>query len=203
MSVLGVNLWAVLAAGVAAMIVGFLWYSPLLFAKPWMALMGYDPSDKAKTEELQKGAGKLYAISFVASLVTAFVLGKVIHISTVNTALYGAKIGAAPLAGIRGYGPAHRRPVCQEAGETLSDQYRLSVGVLPDDGGNPRDVAAVAAGSRPWAPRARRADHSGKADGPCYSVTIPPVRSRRRSMRCSTDHAVSSSTIFSVARGSQ
>ena len=94
MSVLGVNLWAVLAAGGAAMIVGFLWYSPVLFAKPWMALMGYDPSDKAKTEELQKGAGKLYAISFVASLVTAFVLGKVIHISTVNTALYGAKIGA-------------------------------------------------------------------------------------------------------------
>ena len=55
MSVFGVNLWAVLAAGVAAMIVGFLWYSPVLFAKPWMALMGYDPSDKAKTKELQKG----------------------------------------------------------------------------------------------------------------------------------------------------
>ena len=94
MSVLGVNLWAVLAAGVAAMIVGFLWYSPLLFAKPWMALMGYDPSDKDKTAELQKGAGKLYGISFVASLVTALVLGKVIQIATVNTALYGAKIGA-------------------------------------------------------------------------------------------------------------
>jgi hypothetical protein len=95
MSILGVNLWAVLAAGVAAMMVGFLWYSPLLFAKPWMALMGYDPTDKAKTEELQQGAGKLYAISFLASLVTAFVLGKVIHISTVNSALYGAKIGGA------------------------------------------------------------------------------------------------------------
>jgi hypothetical protein len=95
MSVSGVNVWAVLAAGVAAMMAGFLWYSPLLFAKPWMALMGYDPADKAKTEELQKGAGKLYALSFVASLVTAFVLGKVIHIATVNTALYGAKIGAA------------------------------------------------------------------------------------------------------------
>ena len=100
MSVSGVNLLAVLAAGVAAMIVGFVWYSPLLFAMPWMALMGHDPSDKVKTAELQKGAAKLYALSFVASLIAALVLGKVIHISTVNTAFYGAKIGAALWLGL-------------------------------------------------------------------------------------------------------
>ena len=37
------NLLAILVAAIATMIVGFLWYSPLLFAKPWMREMGCDP----------------------------------------------------------------------------------------------------------------------------------------------------------------
>jgi hypothetical protein len=40
-----VNLLSVLGAAVATMVIGFLWYSPLLFAKPWMVAMGYDPED--------------------------------------------------------------------------------------------------------------------------------------------------------------
>ena len=95
MDLMGVNLLAVLVAAIAAMVVGFLWYSPLLFAKPWMMLMGYDPNDKAKMEEMQKSVGPSYAISFVASLVSAFVLAKIVDISTVNSALYGMKIGFA------------------------------------------------------------------------------------------------------------
>jgi hypothetical protein len=91
---MGVNLWAVLVAAVACMILGFLWYSPLLFAKPWMRLMGYDQTDKAKQEEMRKGAGKLYAFSFLCSLVAALVLGRIIHISTIHSALHGVKMGA-------------------------------------------------------------------------------------------------------------
>ena len=34
MELLGINLWPVLVAAVATMVVGFLWYSPLLFARP-------------------------------------------------------------------------------------------------------------------------------------------------------------------------
>lgn len=95
MSFMGVNLWSVLVAAVATMILGFLWYSPLLFARPWMVAMGYDPEDKAKMEEMRKSAGKSYAIAFVASLVAAFVLGKIIDVTTVESALYGMKIGFA------------------------------------------------------------------------------------------------------------
>ncbi len=95
MEFMGVNLWSVLVAAVATMILGFLWYSPLLFAKPWTLAMGYDPNDKAKMEEMRKGAGKLYGITFVASLISAFVLAKIIDITTVNSALYGMKIGFA------------------------------------------------------------------------------------------------------------
>jgi hypothetical protein len=95
MTFMNVNLWSVLVAAIATMVVGFLWYSPMLFARPWMVAMGYDPNDKVKTDEMRKSAGKSYAISFVASLVSAFVLGKIISITAVNTALYGMKIGLA------------------------------------------------------------------------------------------------------------
>jgi len=95
MEFMGVNLWSVLVAAVATMILGFLWYSPLLFAKPWTLAMGYDLNDKAKMDEMRKGAGKLYGITFVASLISAFVLAKIIDVTTVNSALYGMKIGFA------------------------------------------------------------------------------------------------------------
>jgi hypothetical protein len=77
------------------MVVGFIWYSPLLFAKPWTILMGYDPNDKAKMDEMRKAAGKMYGLSFVASLVSAFVLAKIIDVTSVNTALYGMKVAFA------------------------------------------------------------------------------------------------------------
>jgi hypothetical protein len=91
----GVNLWAVLVAAISTMVVGFLWYSPMLFAKPWTVLMGYDPNDKAKMDEMRKSAGKSYAISFIASLVAALVLGKIIDVTSVQSPLYGMKIGFA------------------------------------------------------------------------------------------------------------
>jgi len=95
MAFLGVNLMAVLVAAIATMIIGFLWYSPLLFARPWTILMGYDPDDKAKLQEMQKSTGKLYGIAFIASLISAFVLDKIIAVTTVNRIPYGLKIGFA------------------------------------------------------------------------------------------------------------
>ena len=38
-----VNSLAVLVAAVAVFVLGWLWYSPLLFYKPWMRLRGMDP----------------------------------------------------------------------------------------------------------------------------------------------------------------
>lgn len=93
MQFLGVNLWAVLVSAIATMVVGFLWYSPILFAKPWMILMGYDPNDKEKIAEMQKSAGPSYTMSFIASILAAFVLGKLITVSGSTTAIDGLKIG--------------------------------------------------------------------------------------------------------------
>ncbi|MBZ5682514.1 MAG: DUF1761 domain-containing protein [Acidobacteriia bacterium] len=93
MHIMGVNLWAVLVAAVATMVLGFLWYSPVLFANPWMKLMGYDPNDKAKLAEMRKSAGPSYGLSFVASILAAAVLGKIIAIASVHSVLYGMKFG--------------------------------------------------------------------------------------------------------------
>ncbi len=73
------NLLAVLVAGISTMVVGFLWYSPILFAKPWMREMGYDLEDKAKMEATRKSAGPAYMGSFIASLVSAFILALFLH----------------------------------------------------------------------------------------------------------------------------
>ncbi|MFZ0806193.1 MAG: DUF1761 domain-containing protein [Candidatus Sulfotelmatobacter sp.] len=93
MHFLGVNLWAVLVSALATMVVGFVWYSPMLFAKPWTILMGYDPNDKAKMAEMQKSAGPSYMMSLVASLMSALVLGKIIEVSGTAGAVDGLKIG--------------------------------------------------------------------------------------------------------------
>jgi hypothetical protein len=88
-----INLLAVLVSAISNMVVGFIWYSPILFAKPWMREMGYDPNDKAKTQEMQKSAGPAYAGSFIASLVAAFILAKVIGLGPLNGPLHGMNIG--------------------------------------------------------------------------------------------------------------
>lgn len=90
-----VNLWAVLSAAAATMVIGFLWYSPFLFAKPWMIAMGYDPGDKDRIAAMQKAAGPKYGIALLASLLTAFMLGKIIFNLAISTALYGMKVGFA------------------------------------------------------------------------------------------------------------
>jgi hypothetical protein len=88
-----INLLAVLVAAVATMVVGFLWYSPLLFAKPWMREMGYDPNDKARMEEMKKSAGAAYSGSFVASLVSAFILALFLHWLRAESLQFGLMVG--------------------------------------------------------------------------------------------------------------
>ena len=72
-----VNYLAVLVAGIASMAVGFLWYGPLV-GKAWMKEKGYT---KDSMEKAKKGMGQMYAITFVASLVTAYVLFHVMTLS--------------------------------------------------------------------------------------------------------------------------
>ena len=65
------NFLAVLVAGIAAMVVGYLWYGPL-FGKPWAQMMGFtkDKMDAAKKNSMTTA----YVVNFIAALVMAYVL---------------------------------------------------------------------------------------------------------------------------------
>jgi hypothetical protein len=90
-SISNVNYLAVLVSGVAAMAIGYLWYSPLLFANTWMKENGF-------TEESMKGRNPAVPmlVSFLLMLVIAFVMA--IFFSGPPDFLWGLAIGA--LAGI-------------------------------------------------------------------------------------------------------
>lgn len=70
-----INWWAVVVCAVLSMVVGFVWYGPL-FGKKWMEIIGANPSDMARREEMQKAAGKLYVVQFVLSLFQVYVLAR-------------------------------------------------------------------------------------------------------------------------------
>jgi hypothetical protein len=70
-----VNYLAVLVAGIAIFIVGGLWYSPVLFAKRWVALMGKSEDDIKKAAP---GAVP-FVIVFICALLTAYTLAIVLN----------------------------------------------------------------------------------------------------------------------------
>ncbi len=78
-----VNLLAVLACGVAAMVLGSLWYSPLLFGNIWMKELGI--KKEAMTDSMKKKMIVSYIFGFIGSLVTAYVLGQMIAYNSLDT----------------------------------------------------------------------------------------------------------------------
>jgi hypothetical protein len=66
-----VNYLAVFVAAVVVFVLGWLWYSPLLFYKPWMRLRGLDP-DAAMAGAKMPG-GKL-VIELVRCIILAYII---------------------------------------------------------------------------------------------------------------------------------
>ena len=88
---IGINEWAVLTAAIASMIIGALWYSPLLFGNAWMRLMGFNKKDIEKAKK--KGMGKLYFYNFIGALVMACVLAWFIGVSGASGLSEGIIVG--------------------------------------------------------------------------------------------------------------
>jgi hypothetical protein len=61
----------ILLCGVSNMVIGFLWYSPMLFGNAWAKMMGMKDMSK---EEMKKTMPKIYGLSFLTAMLTAFFL---------------------------------------------------------------------------------------------------------------------------------
>jgi hypothetical protein len=84
---ININLMAVFVAAITSMVIGSLWYGPL-FGKEWMRLSGLgkkETLDKMK----KKGMNKAYILTFVSSLVTAYILSLFITLAGADTAVLG------------------------------------------------------------------------------------------------------------------
>lgn len=82
------NPWAILAGGVIFWVLGAAWYSPALFAKPWMAMLGLE-----KTDNRRPGMLLAMTASLICDVVMAFMLAHLVMWADANTFGWGAIIG--------------------------------------------------------------------------------------------------------------
>jgi hypothetical protein len=69
-----INVWAVLAAGVSSMVLGGLWYSPVLFGKAWSAASGVTEAQQ-KSANMAKVMGTAFVLAVIGAAVFAMFLG--------------------------------------------------------------------------------------------------------------------------------
>ena len=67
-----IDLIAIILSVVSAMVLGALWYSPLMFGKMWMKYMDISAAHLGKAKE--KGTAHLYALNFVFAIARAIVI---------------------------------------------------------------------------------------------------------------------------------
>ncbi|HEX9128317.1 MAG TPA: DUF1761 domain-containing protein [Gemmatimonadaceae bacterium] len=85
-----VNYSAVLVAAIVVFVLGWLWYSPLLFYKPWMRARGMDPAVAMAGAKMP--TGKL-AIELVRCLVLAYVIAHFVALLAVSDWFIAAHFG--------------------------------------------------------------------------------------------------------------
>jgi hypothetical protein len=86
-----INYPAVFVSALAYWALGALWYSPLLFARPFIALMRWTPEQLASVES--QGAGAQIVGALLTSLVLAYVLAHFVKFTGAETVKSGALTG--------------------------------------------------------------------------------------------------------------
>ena len=87
----GVSNWlGIIVAAIVSVIIGIIWYSPVLFGKSWMRLQGKNPRDAGR---MMKGAGPSYILILVAAMISAIVLQLLISSLNIGSAWTGAALG--------------------------------------------------------------------------------------------------------------
>ena len=84
-----VNLLAVLACGVSSLVLGGIWYSPMLFAGPWQRAAGLS-DEQAKSGNMALIFGGAFVLSLVAAYVFAMFLGNQMSLGAATAAGFSA-----------------------------------------------------------------------------------------------------------------
>jgi hypothetical protein len=89
-----INYWAVATCTLINIVLGALWYSPLLFGTKWAKLMGLD-INKMKTDPIiQKNAQKGYILSSICHLIMTYVMAHFVEYTHASGSwLDGLKLG--------------------------------------------------------------------------------------------------------------
>jgi len=66
-----INVWVVLVAGLSAVIIGFVWYAPMVFGTAWMRTIGLTPESM---EGSKKTIPMMAFTGFVSAVVLAWVM---------------------------------------------------------------------------------------------------------------------------------
>ena len=91
-----INTGAVLMAVVAHMFIGFVWYSPALFGKAWISLMGFNvdtPEGKVAWEERQKSMSKTWILTVLGAFIMAYALAYFMGMFFVETVMDALQVG--------------------------------------------------------------------------------------------------------------
>lgn len=75
------NYLAILVAAFVQFVIGGLWYSPLLFGKQWMEIMGVSHLPIEEIKKMQKEMGPYYAVQFALTILYTIALACVIEMS--------------------------------------------------------------------------------------------------------------------------
>ena len=91
------NIWAVLVSLLCQMVLGALWYSPVLFGNIWLRLTGQKAEDISKED-----ASRSMMISIVPSLILVFSLALVVAFVNASTIIDALIIGSVVSIGFIG-----------------------------------------------------------------------------------------------------
>ena len=83
------NHWALLVSALILWFLGAIWYSPVLFAKPWMKLLGITPNPSNKNKSMIVGM----VSSFIGDLLLSLVLAHMVYCFGAASYGRGAFIG--------------------------------------------------------------------------------------------------------------
>jgi hypothetical protein len=82
-----INYFAVLIATLVTMVLGFLWYSPVLFSHAWVKEMGL------KMEQMSGGGPLTYVLTALTALFGAFILAILVSMVGEKTIISGITVG--------------------------------------------------------------------------------------------------------------